>query len=215
MTVLEPIAAHRLWAPTYDAGTNPLLALEERALTRVLPPVAGACAADVACGTGRWARFLAAAGARVLSIDLCHEMLRRAPKPAILADARRLPLPDASVDLAICAFALSYVGTSLSELARITRPGGTVLVSDMHPAAVERGWTRSFRTSEGEVVAIEHRPYQFESLSEPRLILSALEEAYFGESERNIFERAGRPGLFDSVKGIPAVFAARWIRYAD
>src|ERR1700678_3942124 len=45
-------------------------------------------------------------------------------------------LPDASVDLALCALAIEYVDdrvAALRELRRVLRPGGALVLSRMHP----------------------------------------------------------------------------------
>ena len=46
------------WAPTYDHDPNPLLALEERQLKLMIPPLKGKRVLDLACGTGRWLAWL-------------------------------------------------------------------------------------------------------------------------------------------------------------
>src|SRR5690606_22097258 len=51
---LSSLAAHALWAETYDRSPNPLLALEERLLPPLLPDLRGLTALDAACGAGRW-----------------------------------------------------------------------------------------------------------------------------------------------------------------
>jgi malonyl-CoA O-methyltransferase len=211
MIAMDPVAAHRVWAATYDEAPNPLLALEERSVEPLLPNLRGALVIDVACGSGRWSRILAHRGAHVIAVDLCPEMLQLAPGMRALADAGMLPFLDAVADLTICAFALSYVPAAcLAELARITRPGGIVIVSDMHPAAA-RAWTRSFRAS-GKVIAIRTRAYTLDDLRTPGLAFSTLIEAPFGEAERPIFERAGKLAQFrDACRG-PAVYVAKFIR---
>jgi SAM-dependent methyltransferase len=211
MTVLSPLQAHRLWAPTYDTSPNPLLALERRTLARCLPPLEGRLIADVACGTGYWARYAAAQGARVMALDRCVEMLEHAPEPRVLSDAGHLPLRDGAADIVICSFALSYMPPCLDELARITRRGGSVFASDMHPHAVERGWTRSFRTG-SEVVEIESRPYGLGDLRAPGLNLELLLEEPFGEAERGLFAGSGKRDRFEEARRGPAIFVARWIR---
>ena len=125
----------------------------------------GLTVVDVAAGTGRWARALQRKrGARAIAVDFCHEMLRIAPIPAVQADATHLPLPDASADVVICAFALGYAPACFAELARITRPGGMLLVSDVHPEALSRGWTRSFR-HRGEAIQVRDQPYELADLA--------------------------------------------------
>jgi malonyl-CoA O-methyltransferase len=211
MIAMEPVAAHRLWARAYDETPNPLLALEERVLEPLLPPLYGSLAMDIACGSGRWSRRLAVGGARVVAVDLCSQMLLRAQGLRVLGDANALPLPEGGADLTICAFALSYMEPCLQELARITRPGGIVIVSDMHPAAAERGWTRSFRAG-GEVVAIETHRYTLDSLQAAGLVLTALIESPLGEPERPLFESAGRLAQFDNACRGPAIYVAKFIR---
>ncbi len=211
---MNAIEAHAAWAASYDSEPNPLLALEYRTAGPLLPDVRGRLSADVACGTGRWAKELKARGARTVAVDRCREMLVRAPAPAVIADAAKLPLGDACVDLAICAFAFSYTGPCLDELARITRPGGTVVVSDMHAMAVDSGWKRSFRVND-RVIAIPSIRYRVEGLRVPGLRLEEMVEACFGDPEFDLFARAGRRELFDAVRKIPAVFVAKWIRHAS
>jgi ubiquinone/menaquinone biosynthesis C-methylase UbiE len=208
VTVLE---AYRRIAPGYDAAPNPMLALEQRVVEPLLPPLAGLCVADVAAGTGRWAAWCRQRGARVVAIDLCFEMLALAGGRSVRADMRRLPLRDACADAAICAFGIGYAPAAFAELARITRPGGTVIVSDVHPDALRRGWRRSFRAGE-EPIEPASEPYRIEDLTAPGLTRTHLIEAAFGEPERAIFERAGKGAWFPGASRHPAVFAAAWTK---
>src|SRR5688572_13307737 len=66
------------WAPTYDTDGNPLVALEEPLVERLMGEVEGLDVLDVGCGTGRHAIRLAAAGARVRGIDFSEAMLDQA-----------------------------------------------------------------------------------------------------------------------------------------
>ena len=106
---------------------------------------AGDLALDVGCGTGRALPALAAAvgpAGRVIGLDLTPDMLTAARAagrggcgPLILADARRLPIAEAAVDLVFAAGLVQHLpdpGAGLSELARVTRPGGRLLL--FHPS---------------------------------------------------------------------------------
>jgi SAM-dependent methyltransferase len=78
-----------------------------RLLTRILPWQPGWRVLDVACGAGRHAAALAAAGAHPVGIDLSPALLRRARGagvPLVRGDMRRLPFRRASVDLAVNLF---------------------------------------------------------------------------------------------------------------
>jgi SAM-dependent methyltransferase len=57
--------------------------------------------------------------------------------------AEPLPLDDGRFDLVVCALVLTHVpdlARAIGEFARVLRPGGHLLVTDFHPAAVARGW---------------------------------------------------------------------------
>jgi malonyl-CoA O-methyltransferase len=212
MTVMSPGAAYARLAEDYDSAPNALIALEERTMTALLPDhMEGLTVVDVAAGTGRWALRCGKRGAHAIAVDFCHEMLRNAPKPAVQADAASLPFPVACADIVVCAFALGYAPACFGELARITRPGGTLLVSDVHPDALSRGWTRSFRSREG-VIQIRDQPYALADLRAPGLRLSCLIEPCIGPREREIFERAGHVDRFEDACREPAVFVARFER---
>ena len=211
MTALASQEAYALLAADYDRAPNALVSLEQRTLAPLLPPLAGKTVIDVAAGTGRWAAYCSARAARALAIDSCREMLEQSPSPAIQADAACLPLPDYCADLTICAFALGYAPAAFAELARITRPGGTVLVSDVHPEALRRGWTRSFRHN-GAVIEVAHERYSLADLHHPALELTHLEEPLLGTPEREIYAHAGRLDLFDEASLLPAIFVGVWIK---
>jgi SAM-dependent methyltransferase/biotin operon repressor len=121
-----------------------------RALGLLLPRVD---VVDIACGEGylsveaaRWAK-------RVIGIDRSAEMLKRA---RALADRRgvtntawkrgdmeRLPLEDASTDIALLSQALHHAvapASAVSEGVRILRPGGHLLVLDLREH--DQAWVR-------------------------------------------------------------------------
>jgi SAM-dependent methyltransferase len=57
-----------------------------------------------------------------------------------IGDLTRLPLEDESVDVAVCALALTHLPDpepAIAELARVTRPDGTIVLADAHPAFVQ------------------------------------------------------------------------------
>jgi demethylmenaquinone methyltransferase / 2-methoxy-6-polyprenyl-1,4-benzoquinol methylase len=107
---------------------------------RAAGAVRGRVVVDVCCGTGDLARDFALAGARVVGVDFTGEMLARAvPKldrvahssVLVQGDALELPVSSGCADVASVAFGLRNLADrarGLSELARIVRPGGLVLV---------------------------------------------------------------------------------------
>jgi SAM-dependent methyltransferase len=134
------------WASTYD-GPNTLFAIDEPAVDTILDVLPVGDALDAACGTGRFAARLATRGHRVVGVDSSPEMLdvARTNVPGAefhLGDLDELPVLDASVDLVVCALALAHVpdvAPVMAEFARVIRPGGHVVISDVHHELVFRG----------------------------------------------------------------------------
>jgi ubiquinone/menaquinone biosynthesis C-methylase UbiE len=221
---VSALEGHRNWAPSYDAGLNPLLALESRLLLERLSPLTATCFLDVACGTGRWMLAAQQRGARVFGVDFCQEMLDEASRKGELAgrlavaDARSVPLDDGAADLTLCSFALGYLASpdpAIAEIARVTRKGGRVVISDLHPRALAAGWTRSFRSG-GQVYEIDHHQHSIANWVTAALSaglhLDWVLEAPLGEPEREIFRQAGKDALFPEVSRIPALLAMGWTK---
>jgi ubiquinone/menaquinone biosynthesis C-methylase UbiE len=100
---------------------------------------------DAGCGTGWLAAGLprAVTGLSVIGVDLSRGMIERARAagawPLLQADAQRLPLATASVDLIVTRGVLHHlpdVPAALTEWRRVLRPGGAVVVTcEPTPAA--------------------------------------------------------------------------------
>jgi demethylmenaquinone methyltransferase/2-methoxy-6-polyprenyl-1,4-benzoquinol methylase len=105
-------------------------------LARVGP---GSSALDVATGTGDLAIELSARGARVVGLDFSERMLElaRAKAPSIefvQGNALELAYPDASFDAVTVGFGarnFADLERGLSELARVTRPAGRVVILEI------------------------------------------------------------------------------------
>ena len=168
--VLDPAAAYRLWAPTYPpVAHTPLMRLEERAVRALLPDLQRAMVVDVGCGTGRYLELAHAGGAaRLAGIDPSAAMLARVRVPAarlVRASVEALPLRSTIADVTICALTLGHVpslGRAFAELARITRPGGLLICSELHPIGATLGWRRTF-TAEGQRFAVRDAGHSLEA----------------------------------------------------
>lgn len=144
---IDTVGGYGVWSGTYDDPGNPLIEVEEPVFRRILDKLPPGNALDAACGTGRHAEYLAARGHRVVGVDSSPDMLGRARakvKGAAfhLGDLHALPLPDASVDLVTCALALTHVpelAPVLAEFVRVLRPGGHLVLSDIHVMSLYLG----------------------------------------------------------------------------
>jgi malonyl-CoA O-methyltransferase len=143
--------------------------VEQEAVLAMLPAVSGRVALDAGCGTGRYAHRLRGLGASlVIGCDRSAAMLARAGGPHLIrADLPSLPLASAAVDVVVCGLALNDVADLrpvMTELARILKPGGSLVASLLHPRGAAEGWRRTFDAGEGvrEVPACWHAADQLQ-----------------------------------------------------
>ena len=132
---LQSFGLHRFW---------------KRRLVELARPKAGERALDVCCGTGDVSFALARRGLGVVGLDFSGPMLEVARRRAtglapagpgsgpnapefLQGDAGRIPFPDNSFDLVTIAYGLRNLPSwelGLSEMWRVARPGGRLLVLD-------------------------------------------------------------------------------------
>jgi len=173
--MLEPRDAYALWAASYPPHAhNPVMHAEERAMLALMPAdLRGQAVLDAGCGSGRYMIYALNRGAvRATGVDLSAQMLERASEELgarrhggeielVQGDLERLPVPDGFADLTICGLTighLDHLQPALAELRRATRPGGTILCSDVHPIGHVLGWLRDFK-SDGRHCAVRHTPH--------------------------------------------------------
>ena len=185
----------------------------------LLPDLKGKTILDLACGTGRWLERLFQRGAaRGFGADLSMEMLRVASANSKLsgklmrAQGAEIPVHDGIVDLTVCSFGLGYmpnVSSLARDLARISRPGADVFISDFHPESYKRGWKRTFRHQD-RVIEIATLAHEIEAIGDAfhnaGFTLKNRVEAMFGEPERKLFTQAGKGEMFDSAREWPAIY---------
>lgn len=143
---VDTVTGYRLWSATYDRP-NSAFDIDEPVVKEIVDTLPVGVALDAACGTGRYAEFLAGRGHRAIGVDGSPDMLARAHTRVpqgefLLGDLHQLPVADAEVDLVVCALALTHIPTLkpvMAEFARVLRPGGHLVISDMHPEQVARG----------------------------------------------------------------------------
>lgn len=131
------------YAATVD--TRPWNACYERPATvSLLPPLAGAAVLDAGCGSGWYAEYLLARGARVTCIDFNWQMAaftqaRVGDRARVLQADLSEPLAfarDAEFDLVICPLVMHYLHDwlpPLREFHRVLKPRGVLVLSTHHP----------------------------------------------------------------------------------
>jgi len=147
-----------------DAREVAFEAVREAAPGRVL---------EVGCGWGEFAaRVQDELGMRVVAIDLSPRMVELARERGVdaqVGDAQDIPFEDASFDCAIANWMLYHVpdiDRALAELARVLRPGGTLVATTNGMRHLEELWslvgrdkateTRHFFSEDGEQLLRRH-----------------------------------------------------------
>ena len=225
-------------ADTYDArlAGNSLLLLESGAALAILPDLTRANrVADLACGTGRYALQLARLGPQeVIGIDLCPAMLTVARRKARRAElpvtwqtgdlCGGLPLPDSSLDTAVCALTLSFLpdlAPVFAEIARVLAPKGVLVISDYHPhglcaaravsqAAFSKDRAPYFRftSADGQECRIAQTPHTVDFFSAAQAAGLTLEQIAEPVVDHRLASTYGQ-GLKDKI-GIPLALVMRF-----
>jgi ubiquinone/menaquinone biosynthesis C-methylase UbiE len=133
---------------------------------------------DIGCGTGTFSRALAAAGRRVVGIDGAPTMIAEANCLAessglseqvsfrIERNLEQLPFRDGEFDGCICFSVLEYLENPESacrEMARVVKPGGTIIISVPNKDALLRRLARMSpwsKTESGDLAYIRHSKFE-------------------------------------------------------
>jgi ubiquinone/menaquinone biosynthesis C-methylase UbiE len=203
------------WAPSYD-GQNPAISREGPIVQAMLERLPAGVALDAACGTGRHAAKLASLGHEVIGVDATEAMLAVARAKVPDADFRvglleALPVEDASVDLVTCSLALTHVADLkpvMREFARVLRPGGQAILSDIHPLMAGTGSVAAFPTDDGN----RGVPYVLNIVHQVSEYVNAFVEAGFTITEclePEVDEEL--MSAFPSFPALPEATRAAWL----
>ena len=124
------------FSATYDAGRDAgyHAYLDEAEVALVAPHAHGSSVLEVGCGTGLILERLSRVASRAVGVDLSPGMLEHARARGLEvheASATALPFEDATFDV-VCSFKVlahvEAIEAALSEMARVVKPGGRVVV---------------------------------------------------------------------------------------
>lgn len=211
------LQAYERWAPLYPpVAHNPLMRAEERVMLEHWPAVAGRCALDLACGSGRYANLLAQDGAApIVAMDFCVPMLRQvSAADPVCGSMMQLPFAGAAFDVVISGLALGHASSIrgwMAEAARVLKPGGTLLYSDFHPQASRAGLTRSFKDQNADTCTVPHRCHdlaaQQAAAAAARLTIDVVHEVRVGIELCEPF--AGSERFYARWVGLPIALIVR------
>ena len=181
---------------------------------RVAHETGGSTVLDLACGTGDFVVELNKAGHTAVGIDLSYGMLAagRDLRRLTQGDLLALPVADASVDAAVCGYALRNLVSLepfFAELARVVRPGGRIALVDVSaPENPVMKWGFDLHFNKivpkiGGLLGSDRNAYQYLPKSVAYLppwpeMKAQLDAAGFVDVERKVFTGAH---LFTATRG--------------
>ena len=194
----------RSWENHYTTGRSELHYPDEnlvRLIKKNIPagtPPAGLVAVDLGCGSGRHLKLLGDLGfQRAVGMDSSMNALlltkNNFTAPLVRCDNRHVPLKGGSVDLVIAWGSLHYnrksaLGTMLSEIVRILRPGGNLFATlrSERDTNMKRGRHLGSDVWETELADISGSVVSFYSEEEIRSEFSFFSQCRYGLIERSL-----------------------------
>jgi SAM-dependent methyltransferase len=156
-TMHDPARAYDAWHDARETGRwDAPPGAPWHALTIAhLPEVRGKRVLEIGCGRGAFARYLAERGADLVAADFSAAAVAHARRrldgldaSAIVADIQDIPFPDESFDIVISQETLEHVPDpmrGLSELVRVTRVGGRLVVTTPNYLSLVGVWRLACR----------------------------------------------------------------------
>jgi ubiquinone/menaquinone biosynthesis C-methylase UbiE len=137
----------------HERLTNHVYAMRYRAVERMVGRQAIGSVLDVGCGTGDFVQLFDSARTRYLGIDISENMIAECKRlfPSYefkVADGDELAAPDNSIDLVLSIGVLEYLAdpaSHLKELARVTKPGGSIILTVPNGSNRSRQFDRTVR----------------------------------------------------------------------
>ncbi len=206
------------FAQTYESRFEPTTGFVlDRYLTFV-EPGPDVVVADVGCGPGLIAMACAAAGARVLALDISAPMVDRlrvrAEAAAVgslvegfVGDAAALPFENGRCDAAVSNFGVIFcpdIGGALRELARVTKSGGKLMISAW-TAEARNGWTTLLPDNYAETLGFVVKAREMYRWSSAAELEAACREA--GWTDVTVDTVTAPPTVIASADGIDEAFA--------
>lgn len=218
----EPAEAYDIWSQKYDSQPDNLMLELDRALCQeilaTLSLKAGTIV-DVGCGTGRhWPALLSRSPVRLAGYDVSTGMLDRLrhkyPDAEIhlISGTELTGMDDGTCDLVLSTLTIAHISelsSALAEWNRVLRPGGTMLITDYHPAALAKGGQRTFRFGERLIAVRNHvhpLPHLRSVCHRLGLIEISLIERAIDDGMRPWYARQNALSVYRRFHGIPIIY---------
>ena len=224
----DPAEAYDSWSSAYDSQPdNLMLALDEELTGSFLDEMDlhSGIIADVGCGTGRhWEKLKRKNPLLIRGYDVSTGMLailkQKFPQAQtfLLKDNHLQELENNSCDLLISTLTIAHIPNpeeAMKEWHRVLKPGGRLLITDYHPAALAKGARRTF-SFRNQTVAIKNYIHPIEKLNEIARQLSLnrvrFTERKIDESVKSYYDQQQAVAIYKKFYGTPIIYGLLLIK---
>jgi ubiquinone/menaquinone biosynthesis C-methylase UbiE len=214
--------AYDTWSGSYDAQPdNLMLQLDELIFSTLFKNIniKDRRLVDIGCGTGRhWQKMYDAGPASLLGYDVSAGMLvqlkKKFPDAVVFHTADNLlsDLSAGSTDCIVSTLTVAHIKNieeAIVSWSRILAGGGDIIITDFHPAILEKGGRRSFKHA-GESLSVKnyvHPPEQIIHIfNKHGFELIAQEERYIDEKLRHYYEMQNALSVYERFEGNPVIY---------
>src|SRR5665213_127148 len=217
-----PQTAYDLWSEKYDQQRdNLMLALDEEIFSGLVSclNLQNKIIADIGCGTGRhWEKIFEQHPQKLIGFDVSVGMLKILRQKFPRAETHHLindelsKLENEYCDIIFSTLTIAHikdVKKALQEWNRILKPGGEIIVTDYHPAALAKGGKRTFKYR-NKTIVVKNYVHSIEKIKEitGNLLLKVLclTERSIDDQVKSFYQRQNELPMFEAWKGTPIIY---------
>lgn len=219
---IAPEIAYDLWSEKYDyQADNLMLALDEEIFSGLMNSLnlQDKIIADIGCGTGRhWGKILEHQLRKLIGFDISEGMLKILQQKFPQSETHHVindelqELKNESCDIIFSTLTIAHIKDAkkaLQEWNRILKPGGEIIVTDYHPAALAKGGKRTFNHN-SKTIAVKNYVHPIEKIKEIagqlNLKVLRLVERSIDERVKPFYEKQNALPVFEVWKGTPIIY---------
>ncbi|MHB8579866.1 MAG: class I SAM-dependent methyltransferase [Ignavibacteriaceae bacterium] len=219
---LDPEKAYNIWADIYDSDNDNLVfRMEEEILDSLMVTLnlSGKLTLDYGCGTGRnWKRLLKYNAGKIIGCDISQKMLEKLKnkyteyETYLIKKNSSLPVKTGTIDFIFSTLVIAQINNlkkTFHEWDRLIKPGGLILLTDLHPDILSAGGKRTFEKN-GKVYEIKnyiHSIGKIKKLCESfNMEIVGFKERFILEDSKDFYENKNALYIYDKFYGLPLVY---------
>jgi ubiquinone/menaquinone biosynthesis C-methylase UbiE len=219
---INAVEAYEIWSDSYDNQPgNLMLDLDESIFSSLLANIDldNKKVADIGCGTGRhWQKIYDKNPALVMGFDISagmlHQLMRKFPFAFTQQTTDNLlgSVPDASVDLLISTLTIAHIRNieeAIASWSRVLESNGELIITDFHPAMLEKGGKRSF-SHDGRSLTVKNYIHPLEKIKKTFIkhgfYIIKEEERKVNEGVRFYYESHNALPVYDRFRDMPIIY---------